>query len=433
MKKLLLLFSFVAIFLSTGTVFAERLDQSQFEEIVEETVSANPEIAEDKAIIEEKAQEIRALEERIDTITEKLSTLTKEEQTLEVYVEGISQRIVKNEEFISQTAKEIDVIQLEIEILTQEIENAEEDIEEKNRALENVLQEMYIRDQMTPLEITVGSDSLSSFFAQQEYTNGVRSEVDDLLQEVKKDKEEMEAKQQEQIQKKAALSLEKENLKNQQNLLEEDKKFKTGLLEETKNSEKKFQEILKNAEAEQARVNEEIATYERQVQEELASVRTATQEKLANDPNVELTEKEKLALTDAVSFIWPATGPITCEFHCADYPYESTIGPHSGTDLGISQGTPVKAAAAGQVTQVVYPVNSSLAYIVITHNGEFSSAYLHMSDISVSVNEFVQQGQVIGLSGGSAGSIGSGYSTGPHLHFEIRKNGLTVNPEDYLP
>ena len=98
---------------------------------------------------------------------------------------------------------------------------------------------------------------------------------------------------------------------------------------------------------------------------------------------------------------------------------------HSGVDLGASQGTPIYAIAAGTVTTATYG-DANGYYVSISHGNGYGSVYCHMTNYIVSVGDSVSQGQVIGYVGST------GWSTGPHLHFEIHVNGSTVNPMDYI-
>ena len=66
-------------------------------------------------------------------------------------------------------------------------------------------------------------------------------------------------------------------------------------------------------------------------------------------------------------------------------------------------------------------------YIIIKHNGGYETVYSHLNKINVNVDDRIHSGQIIADSGNS------GISTGPHLHFEIRKNGIPLNPDDFLP
>ena len=111
-----------------------------------------------------------------------------------------------------------------------------------------------------------------------------------------------------------------------------------------------------------------------------------------------------------------------------------SIGEHSGIDIRAAQGTTLRAAAAGYVARVKYDGSTNYAYIMIIHADGFSTVYGHVSAVSVSQDDYVSSGQVIGKTGGTPRTAGAGaFSTGPHLHFEVRKDGIPVNPLDYLP
>jgi murein DD-endopeptidase MepM/ murein hydrolase activator NlpD len=127
-----------------------------------------------------------------------------------------------------------------------------------------------------------------------------------------------------------------------------------------------------------------------------------------------------VATPSAAGLIWPVQGPITSPFG------PRWGGFHPGIDIGIPEGTPIHAAAAGTVIYCGWESGYGNLVVIDHHNG-LATAYAHQSRIEVSCNESVAQGQVIGLSGCT------GFCTGPHLHFEVRVNGSPVDPLGYLP
>ena len=98
---------------------------------------------------------------------------------------------------------------------------------------------------------------------------------------------------------------------------------------------------------------------------------------------------------------------------------------HYGVDLAAPKGTPIYATRAGTVTIARYD-SSAGNYVQINHGDGYKSVYMHMTKDTVSVGQYVSQGQVIGYCGST------GASTGPHLHFGISYNGNYVNPANYI-
>jgi murein DD-endopeptidase MepM/ murein hydrolase activator NlpD len=108
----------------------------------------------------------------------------------------------------------------------------------------------------------------------------------------------------------------------------------------------------------------------------------------------------------------------------------STFGPrwgrmHEGIDIAGASGTPIGAAAGGTVI-VAGPSGGYGNLVVVDHGGGLSTAYAHMSSISVSVGQSVGRGATVG------GMGTTGNSTGVHLHFEVRAGGVAQNPFNYL-
>jgi murein DD-endopeptidase MepM/ murein hydrolase activator NlpD len=124
-------------------------------------------------------------------------------------------------------------------------------------------------------------------------------------------------------------------------------------------------------------------------------------------------------------FIWPVRGYITSRYGYRPNPFGGGRSFHTGLDIGASTGTPIKAGMDGRVSTVGYnEVNGN--YVVITHHSGYRSQYLHMSVVRVKSGAYVRAGDRIG-------DVGStGLSTGPHLHFTVYKNGVTINPQTVM-
>lgn len=121
-------------------------------------------------------------------------------------------------------------------------------------------------------------------------------------------------------------------------------------------------------------------------------------------------------------FVWPVNGPITSSFGWRTSPVTRF---HQGLDIGVPEGTPIRAAGSGTVI-LAGPNGGYGNFTCVDHGGGVSSCYAHQSSIGVSVGQGVSQGQVIGAVGNT------GFSFGAHLHFEVRVNGSAVQPLNYL-
>ena len=118
-------------------------------------------------------------------------------------------------------------------------------------------------------------------------------------------------------------------------------------------------------------------------------------------------------------------GRITSEFGYRTNPVSGRYGFHTGLDLAAAEGTPVSASFYGKVAETG---ESDVwgKYVLIEHSDGLHTYYCHLSEIYVDEETVIRQGETVGLVGST------GWSTGPHLHFEIRINGVRVNPETIL-
>jgi murein DD-endopeptidase MepM/ murein hydrolase activator NlpD len=122
-----------------------------------------------------------------------------------------------------------------------------------------------------------------------------------------------------------------------------------------------------------------------------------------------------------IMFAWPLMGRQT-----------SLFGPrgrrhHDGVDIAAPTGTPVRAAAQGRVAYSGAGMKGYGKVVVVKHASDLSTVYAHNSSLLVKMGDNVKRGQVIARVGSS------GWATGPHLHFEVRRRGVPENPNEYLP
>lgn len=130
----------------------------------------------------------------------------------------------------------------------------------------------------------------------------------------------------------------------------------------------------------------------------------------------------KLAVTPS---IWPTEGFVTSKFGYRSSPFTGQSSFHKGLDIAAPPGTPIYAPARGTVTAAGADGAYGLS-VDISHGGGLSTKYGHMSKFVVKAGQAVERGQLIGHVG-STGRV-----TGPHLHYEVRINGVPTNPYAYI-
>jgi murein DD-endopeptidase MepM/ murein hydrolase activator NlpD len=136
--------------------------------------------------------------------------------------------------------------------------------------------------------------------------------------------------------------------------------------------------------------------------------------------------EEKQSLLRSTPTIWPtSTTTVTSNFGYRQDPFTHNPSFHSGIDFGANLNDPVYAAADGKI--ITTGSDSSHGNnIVIQHSSGIRTWYMHLNKINVQVGDHVSKGQTIGLVGNT------GRSTGPHLHYEVIKNGTSIDPIPYL-
>jgi len=386
----------------------------------EDDYTDNPAIKDINQKIESKKEQIEHLKDQADKLKEEIEEQREVGVNLRNELAILDNIIAKIQLDIQLNQILIDQNNLEIESLKYLIEKEEEKIKKFKKRLSEYIRLIDKSDRKSYLEVLILNESFSEFFIQASYAEDLQGQVQKSLVQIKNIKEALETSQ-------AELEIKKINLKKLQRDLEDSRakleaeiRAKENLIIQTKNSELEFQKLLGEAKAQQNEIDADIFRLHEQAEDKIKELER--QKKY----------KEQVDLGQGV-LAWPINPSrgITAYFHDPDYPYRYLFE-HSGIDIRAYQSTEIISAEDGYVARA-RDAGYGYSYIIIIHDSTISTLYGHISNIYVKEDTFVSRGEIIGLSGGMPGTPGAGkFSTGPHLHFEVRLNGIPVNPLEYL-
>lgn len=377
----------------------------------------NAEIQQLNTQIQTQKQQLDALANRQKAYSQAISAKQAEKNSLSSQLDILEARLSKAQLEIDSTNLEINKTNLEAKKISLDIIDTNSQIEEQKEHIAKLLRLVYKQTQVSTLEMLLINDSISEFLNQAKYLENANEELRQSLVQLQSDKSRLEKAEANIKTKSQELATLKDALEEQKAKLAYEESEKNQLLDETKSSEQAYQRLLQEAKRQAAQAESEISNLENTIRSKMAQ-----------------KDKDRLDSSDS-TLAWPITGrTVTSSFHDPEYPFRRIIGEHSGVDLRSKQGNPLYAAADGYVARVKFDGSTAYSYIMIVHNDGLSTVYGHVSGVNVAADQYVTKGQLIGKTGGGPGMPGSGpFSTGSHLHFEVRKNGIPVNPLNYLP
>lgn len=347
--------------------------------------------------------------------------LKRRERELEIInkqIEDLDASIDANKALQNETNQKIqalyrDVKKLEKDILTlnEDIKKTEGEIEEKkeaikaseikisdkNQLLNNRLRVMYKTGTVGYMEVLFGAEDFTDLLSRVEMVQLILRHDQNLLKEMKEARDALEVKK---------------------IGLEETKSLLKSYAEEKTDKQKKLTASLNR-----------LVGYKETLQKDAAALKEM--EKQAVEQADQLTVFiQNLKLADTYiggEMVWPVPGyfDISSPFGERIHPITKVYSKHTGVDIVAAMGVPIAAAQTGTVVFADWFGTYGKA-IIIDHGGGLTTLYGHCSEITVMVGNTVKKGDTIGLIGST------GYSTGPHLHFEVRENGDYVEPMNYL-
>lgn len=365
--------------------------------------------------LQEKQQALKKVDEKIKKYKEDIQIKKKEARSLEDQIVVIEDNIGQLRLSVDRTVAEIEKTNSEIEVVRLEIEQKEEEIIRQKKLLIEYIRSIHNLNQQSSITIFLKYNTFSEAINETTTVQQLQQRGQQALVAVKQLKEELDFKKSSLEDFKETLEELQERQKQQQSTLAASLRSKDTVLKMTKEQESNYKDLLEQSKVAHKQAEAEIKSLDSKIREELRK------QGVGSLPSVGIMD-------------WPVKTifGISCEFHCPGYPYAYLIGPHSGMDMPTYVGTPVRAVADGYVGRVRNAGGPGYSYILLVHGDQVSTVYGHLSGFNVKEGQMVSRGSVIGYTGGAPGTNGAGLSSGPHLHFEVRRNNQAVNPRLFL-
>ncbi len=357
------------------------------------------------------------LQSEINQVQKELNEAKNDIAKAEQYQSSLNYQIQLN-------LQKVGVMEQELNLLAEELEQKEQELDEKNAELDQKEQEidatyeqykqrmraMYMAGETSALEMLFEADSFAEFLTNIEMMKAITAHDTELLDTLDTQKKSI-TNQKTQVERvKAEISEQQEQVSASKAELQQTNKDLQAAYEESKTA---MQDI--ELEKEQFEANLEAKKAEAaQVQNEIDAIYAELAANASNSSNSSMKDS---------GFIWPLPGYTTITSG-----YGARWGStHTGIDIsgGGCYGSGIVAAASGTVIKAASHWSYG-NYVIVDHGGGYTTLYAHCSQLLVSVGQNVAQGQKIALVGST------GQSTGPHLHFEVRINGKTQNPRNFV-
>ncbi len=340
------------------------------------------------------------LQEQITESNEQIEDIKIELTENLEQLNNLNQKITTYEEEISSLEENLSKISTEIEDITAKLNVIEESYNIQKDALENRIVALYEAGDILYLDVLLNSNSVSEFISNYFLIGEIVKYDNELLENIEKQKTQIETIKNTLTERKETLDSIKKNKEKTTISLENSKIIRNSYIAKLTDDEKAMQE--------------KIDKY----QTELNSI----------DSQITLLTSLNIG-EDYVGgeFIWPAPGysTITSKFGWRYHPVLKVNNLHKGTDIAMTTGSYIIASNDGVVIKSMYTTGYG-NMVMIDHGGGITTLYAHGSEIIAQTGQTVKKGDLIMKAGST------GWSTGPHLHFEVRINGTPINSMEFL-
>ena len=357
--------------------------------------------------LEELLKEINQTKVTVNKYKAEEKNALKALQAVEDDLENTRNRITKAEKDLAYLKTRLAQTQKELTAAEGALEDKQEEYKDTLANLEKKLVAIYKAGNPKYMELLFSSKDFAEFVGKSEYLRAMVEYDKGTLDVLKEEQEDLADRTEAAERKKRELEKTQAGITKLMSQLEADE---ASLSAKYEAREKYLAQIQK----EKVKWEKELAEEEKQSRELESLIRSKQASRTTGEPSRLLGR-----------MIWPVEGRVSSEFGWRVHPIFKDRRFHAGMDIAAPKGTPVKAAAAGKVLDARYI--SGYGYtVILDHSGGITSLYAHNSKLSVKSGNSVKQGDTIAKAGST------GWSTGPHVHFEVREDGVAKEPRNYL-
>jgi murein DD-endopeptidase MepM/ murein hydrolase activator NlpD len=368
--------------------------------------------AETAAELQQKLQSARAkiaaAKKQKATLNEQIGTLDGRLAAIQSKLDGLGGQIAAVEEKLSVTREKLDVLRKELRLKKLELAaaQAELELEQRNFAERAVLS--YKSDDLDYVDVLLASSDFEDLISRVNVIHDLLGGNNKLVGGLETARDEVDAE-------KDAIARREGAVADAARVLQEKTDELAALRAAQAASQAAALAVRRQKAGALKGVNQDLAELERQEDQILAESRALTGVITGSSGSGQGTG----------SLIYPVNGPITSPFGWRIHPILGYKKFHTGVDFGVGYGTPIRAADSGTVIYATW-MGGYGNVIIVDHGDGLSTLYAHQSSLAVGTGARVTRGQTVGYVGST------GFSTGPHLHFEVRVNGNPVDPMGYL-
>lgn len=345
-----------------------------------------------------KIKQSKKLKEQIRAVKHKIQIKESEKRSVIGRLSVIESKLETAQDKLSQNKLRLLDARADLKATVERLERTRRQLARRRALYARRIIDIYEGEELTYLNVILGSTDMWTFLTRAYYLQRILDSDTNLIKQIKADEAAIERdkiRQQQRVVEIQSLQARLEAERNEIARLAEDKRAQ---LERIEHSKELYEQAL-----------DELLAKSQEIEAEIRRIQ--------NTPSGRI----RYARSFKGGLMMPVRGRITSRFGYRVHPITGVYKLHTGVDIACAAGTPIAAAADGVVIMAGWM--GAYGYtVVIDHGGGISTLYGHNSRLLVSVGDHVKKGQTIARAGST------GYSTGPHCHFEKRVNGTPVNP-----